>query len=46
MNSEMDIQGDRANATTDFVFVGRTEDGETVIRMLGRHQDQLVREGG
>lgn len=45
-NSLIDVDPDRAHATarTDFVFVGRTDEG-LAITSAGRYHDTLVREG-
>ena len=42
-NSLVDVDGDTATATTDYLFVRPTADGLAIIA-AGRYHDQLVRD--
>lgn len=39
----VDVDGDDATATTDFVFVGRSSAGAWVVKAAGRYHDTLRR---
>jgi uncharacterized protein (TIGR02246 family) len=43
-NSLIDVDGDAATATTDYLFVRPTADGLSIIA-AGRYHDSLVRDG-
>jgi 3-phenylpropionate/cinnamic acid dioxygenase small subunit len=43
-NSVIDLEGDRALARTDYLFVGRVPDG-LAVTSVGRYHDVLVRDG-
>lgn len=42
----IDIDGDEATASTDFVFVARTGDGGRAVTAMGRYHDRLLRDHG
>jgi uncharacterized protein (TIGR02246 family) len=44
-NSLIDVDGDSATATTDYLFVRRTADGPAIVA-TGRYHDRLGRDGG
>jgi uncharacterized protein (TIGR02246 family) len=44
-NSLIDVDGDTATASTDYLFVRTTAEGLGIIA-AGRYHDQLVRDGG
>jgi uncharacterized protein (TIGR02246 family) len=43
-NSLVEIDGDSATATTDYLFVRQTADGPTIVA-AGRYHDRLARDG-
>jgi uncharacterized protein (TIGR02246 family) len=43
-NSLIDVDGDAATASTDYLFVRPTSEGPTIVA-AGRYRDQLVRDG-
>ena len=43
-NSLVDVNGDSATATTDYLFVRQTADGPTIVA-AGRYHDRLARDG-
>jgi uncharacterized protein (TIGR02246 family) len=45
-NVSIDVDGDRASATSTWAYVVRGEDETPVLAKLGRYQDELVREDG
>lgn len=46
LNSVIDVEGDRANVSSDFVKVDPADGSGFAIRTMGRYVDQLVRDGG
>jgi uncharacterized protein (TIGR02246 family) len=40
------LDGDRAASRVMWTVINRAEDGNPVVRMVGHHEDDLVREGG
>jgi uncharacterized protein (TIGR02246 family) len=44
-NALIEVDGDRATAATDYIFVARSEDG-LAITSAGRYHDRLVRDEG
>jgi ketosteroid isomerase-like protein len=44
-SSVIDLAGDSASATTDFVFVGPGEAGVFAVRALGRYHDRFEKTG-
>jgi len=45
-NPVINLDGDRATSDVMWTVVARGTDGQPVLSMIGRHQDDLVREGG
>jgi uncharacterized protein (TIGR02246 family) len=45
-NPVIDLEGDRATSDVMWTVVSRGTDGQPVLSMVGRHKDDLVREGG
>jgi ketosteroid isomerase-like protein len=45
-NPVIDLDGDRATSDVMWTVVSRGPDGNPVLSMLGRHRDDLIREGG
>lgn len=45
-NPRVDLDGDRATATSRYVFVMRGPDGQPVPSLAGVYHDQFVRQGG
>jgi hypothetical protein len=40
------LDGDRAASRVMWTVINRAEDGNPLVRMIGHHEDDLVREGG
>jgi uncharacterized protein (TIGR02246 family) len=45
-NPVINLDGDRATSDVMWTVVARGADGQPVLSMVGRHKDDLVREGG
>lgn len=45
-NESIELNGDQATAESTFVVITRSEQDTPIVRLLGRYQDQLVREDG
>lgn len=45
-NPMVSLRGDTATSDVMWTVVGREEDGRPSLSMIGRHRDELVREGG
>ena len=45
-NPVINLDGDRATSDVMWTVVARGTDGQPALSMIGRHQDDLVREGG
>lgn len=46
INDRIDLDGDRATATSTWVYLIRREDGEPEVSKVGRYNDVLTREDG
>ena len=44
-NPEVALDGDRATARSTWCFVERGDDGRPVLSLIGRYEDELVRDG-
>jgi len=45
-NDQIEIDGDRARATTKWLYVAPGDDGAPRLVFLGRYEDQFIRENG
>ncbi len=45
-NEQIDVDGDRASATTKWLYVTPGDDGAPRIVLLGRYEDEFIREDG
>jgi uncharacterized protein (TIGR02246 family) len=45
-NPEVELDGDRATARSTWCFVERGADGKPSLSLIGRYEDELVRDGG
>jgi len=45
-NEQIRIDGDRASATTKWIYLVPTEDGSPRMMFLGRYEDEFIRENG
>jgi hypothetical protein len=45
-NPVIKLDGDRATSEVTWAVIARGKDGQPVLPMVGRHVDELVREGG
>lgn len=46
MNEQIDVDGDRASATTKWIYVTPGDDGAPRMVFLGHYEDELIRERG